>query len=282
MNKYQNMSSSIIIILILIIWTFSACNFSDKKHENNKKVIIEDTTNTKNDKATFWKDTSDTENNKTIVLEDTTGLFLRSKESKLKRDKLRAIGIHSYFYRDTFYIYADTELLIAKKYFKPSINNPDINKVIETMYWIEQDKIEGNEYISLYVGDATPYKSYLIDLQTNRIIIENDNYQTYLGSSSNKNYHLFETGTAASVRSFAIFNADNELLKRGGYYTSLNDKNQLKWIDNKVYYYDDYRQGTVLPNNLPKLKVQEVYVQKYYWTNERDSITNEFFVAFME
>lgn len=243
---------------------------------------MEDTSETVDTKITILEDTSDVERKKLIVKEDTIKSKLRLQESKLKRNKLEAIGIYSYFYRDTFYIYDENESLIAKRYFESSTNNPNINNVIESMYWIEQSKIEGNLYISLYIGDATPLKSYLINSQTNQIIVENDNYQTYLGSSSNEYYHLFETGTAASVRSFAIFNSENELLKSGGYYASVKDENQLKWIGNKIYYYDDYRKGTVLPKNLPKLKVQEVYVQKYYWTNEMDSITNEFFVAFME
>lgn len=283
MKKYQNMSNWISIILFIIIWTFSSCTNHSETVKNSKVTVLKDTSEIIDNKKIIIQDTLANGNNNLIVKEDSVRISLRQQESQLKRNKLKANGIYSYFYCDTFYIYNDNGLLIAKRHFESSTNNPNLNNnIIERNYWIEQSKLDSNLYVSLYIGGATPFKSYLIDLKTNQIIIENEDYQTYLGSSLNKNYHLFETGTGASLRSFAIFNSKNELLKKSSYYTGVSDTNQLKWKSNKFYYYYDYKKGSVLPKDLPELKMQEIYVQKYYWTNNKDSITNDFSVAFVE
>lgn len=282
MKKYQHLAYWIIIIISIINYTFSSCTNPDKSIEQAKKAFAKDSSEASFSYKMMPEDTLDNQKNSLSLKEDSIRISLRLEQSQIKKKKLNAAGIYSYFYRDTFYIYDENKLLIAKKYFKPPPDNPNVNNVIEQRYWVEQSKLEGKLYVSLYIGDATPLKSYLINLTTNQIILENENYQTYLGSSSNKYYHLFETGTAASVRTFAIFNSDNELLKENGYYASVQDENQLKWSGNKLYYYDDYQKGTILPNNLPELKQQEVFVQKYYWINENDSTAKEFAVAFME
>jgi len=109
-----------------------------------------------------------------------------------------------------------------------------------------------------------------------------EGYMAPLGNSSNGKYKAYEYGTSACGRGFQIYTTDNKLVKESGYYSCVEDKNQLKWIGNKIYYYIDCNKSTSLPKDLPKLKEQEIYVQKYYWTNGKDSIANEFTVAGVE
>ena len=109
-----------------------------------------------------------------------------------------------------------------------------------------------------------------------------EGYMAPLGNSSNGKYKAYEYGTSACGRGFQIYDSDNKVVKESGYYSCVDDKNQLKWIGNKMYYYNDCDPKYSLPKNLPKLKEQQQYVQKYYWTNGKDSLTNEFTVAGVE
>ncbi len=184
--------------------------------------------------------------------------------------------IYSYYNRDTFYIYDKNNNFIKKQHLNRSRYNPK-------HFSVEQVQYKKYLFVSIYAGDATPYRSYLIDLRKNKIIVENQDYQTYLGSSNNNFYHAFEGGTAASERELAIFNSNNELIKSTNYFPEIRDTNALKWFGNKICYYSDVKEKTHLPDSLPNLKeYYHKYVQKYYWSNNKDSAVYEFKKAFIE
>jgi len=242
-----------VIVQFLIVWTFLSSNQTSNKVESSKLTIVENNSeniNKTNDKADQI------------------------------RKQLKSKGINSYFHQDTFFIYTISDSLIAKRYLVPSLLNPDFNNLIDTAYSVEQQVNKDYLYISLYVGDALPYKAYLIDLQTNKIIVENNSYQFYLGTSANKLYHLFETGTSGSVRGIAVYDSNNELLKETLYYASI--KNQLIWLGNEFYYYSDIDEKFSNKRSSWSPKTSLINVQKYLWKDNKTFPLNEFTEAFME
>jgi hypothetical protein len=253
MNKYQKMANLKVIVQIIVVWTFLSCNQTINKDESSKLAITENTA-------------------ENIIQSN-------DKSNQIKK-QLKAKGINSYYQQDTLYIYTIDDTLIAKKYLAPSLLNPDFNSIIDTSYSIEQQITKDYLYTCLYAGDATPYRAYLIDLQTKKIIVENNSYQFYLGTSANGLYHLFETGTSGSVRVIAVYNSNNELLKETGYYASI--ENQLKWLGNEFYYYSDIDERFSNKRSSWSSKTSLITVQKFLWKDNKTIPLNEFAEAFIE
>ena len=214
--------------------------------------------------------------------------FVHSLNKTLKNNKLITINqnlnkkkVNAYIDKDTLYVISISDSLKIKRYLKLYKNHLGV----EMKYAIEQERREGYLFVSLYYyGDATPFKSFLVNLKLKSIIIENEFYQDYLGCSDNGIYHLFEGGTSASAKDFAIFSSDNKLLLESSYYLMVNDTYQLKWTGNKVYYYSNPQKGNMPPpnGNQDSNGLYLIYVQKYMWEENHNYILNEFTEAFIE
>ncbi len=244
-----------VIVQLIIVWTLLSCNQTINKDESSKLAIIE---------------------------KRSENISKPNDKSNQIRKQLKAKGINSHFHQDTFYIYTILDSLIAKRYFVPSSLNPDFNNLIDTSYSIEQQIIKDYLYISLYVGDALPFKAYLIDLQTNKIIVENDRYQYYLGNSANGLYHSFSGGSSGSGGDLAIYNSNNELLVETVFYESKSDTNQLIWVGNEFYYYSDIDEKFSNKRSSWSSKTSLITVQKFLWKDNKTFPLNEFTEAFME
>jgi hypothetical protein len=193
-------------------------------------------------------------------------------------------GIYSYLKHDTFYIHDNADQEILKVHLIPPQKYPDLYKLADTTYFVKQ--IQYPKYLFIVLQDsnsAASFDFFLIDTMTKKVLVQDHTFYGYFGSSENGDYHAFEFGTSACRRTFAIYDSNNKLLKEAGYYSCTDDTAQLKWIGNKIFYYD-----TCSDKNIPldiknkKLKEQEVIAQKYFWTNGKDSITKDYNVVFIE
>ena len=213
-----------------------------------------------------------------------------SKNNSLKLDKSELIqkalikkGIYSYYHNDTFYVNLSKNKRLAKIYIKPPKSWPDLNRQLDTFYNISQNR-DKDIFVSHLImpSEIGSIDIVVVDLKTNKIIVEQEGYTSYLGSSSDRRYHAFETGSSACGRGFAIYDSNKNLIKQAGYYSCIDDKNQLTWIENKIYYYGDCLKDAKIPDNMPGLKEPEQYVQKFYIVDGIDSITNDFAIASVE
>ncbi len=187
---------------------------------------------------------------------------------------------YSYLANDTLYITNKNGLPILQ-YYLPNYHNKSgdlagaiIFSIIETIY-------DNFLYINIYVGDVLPYKAILFDLNTKKIIFENDRYQFYLGHSVNGLYHLFSGGSLGSVGFIAVFDSKNDSLNEMQYYASVFDTNQLKWFGNEFFYYSDIDKKLHGINKWSE-KTSSIKVQKYLWKENITLPLNEFTEAFIE
>jgi hypothetical protein len=215
---------------------------------------------------------------------------------KLKSDKIRQAlikdGINSYFKNDSLYVIDNKGNEINRIYLDLVKWEKEAKIDFDTSYYIEQSQDSQYLFVVLknYI-DVGQLFFGLIDLNTKKWLVNsNDAKETdwglpnvaYLGSSDNKEFHLFEGGTAGGERGFEVFNSKNESVKHGGYYTD-GDKNQLKWMSgNKFYYYHERDIQDSLPQDLPKLEEGRFYAQKHYWVNGKDSLAKEYLGVYVE
>ncbi len=264
------MKNIILIILILTISVFSCkSNMTNNSKKDNHDTVSQENSTSKQTSESLpikedkkYESKSDTDNNSIT-------------KSLQIHDQLAKKGINSYYSLDTFFIIDKNNKLISKQYLP--------FKGLETNYSVEQ--FQDHKYLFLVLRfneDVTSLRFYLIDLNNRKLIINQDRGCTgYVGSSEDNRYHAFEYGSSCG-REFLIFNSGNKFIKEGGYPGCLNNKSGCGWIGNKFYYFSDCEKGAILPKNLPPLKEQEIYMQKYFWTNGKDSATNEFIVNFVE
>ena len=192
-------------------------------------------------------------------------------------------GNYSYLTNDTLYLINKKGVTIVQYYLPNHFQNKKGIEINITILSIEESIYDNYLYVSLYVGDALPYKAILVDLKQHRIIVENERYQYYLGHSANHLYHLFEGGSSGSIVDIAIYNSSNELLKETSSYTTIiSNTNQLKWIGNEFYYYSDIDEKFTNERSVWSPKTGQIKVQKYLWKENKTFPLNEFTQAFME
>ena len=199
-------------------------------------------------------------------------------DSSIKKTIIR--GNYSHLTNDTLYIADKKGVTILKYYLQCQVQNMNGIDVDINILDIEESIHDNYLYISMYAGDALPYKAILADLKQHKIIVENDRYQYYLGYSANGLYHLFEGGSSGSVGDIAVYNSNNELLKETGYYTSI--ANQLKWLGNEFYYYSDIDEEFSNERSVWSPITSLIKVQKFLWKENETFPLNEFTQAFME
>ena len=146
------MIKSIVKIASLLIW-ITSCNHFNKPNENIINEVSKD--------------------NKLVINKDKQNYVQIREGIKTKETK-------SYFNQDTFYIICNVDSLIIKQYFKLPENNPGLINKVDEIYIVEQKNKENYLFVSIYLGDATPYKSYLIDFKLKKNIIETDFYQWFI------------------------------------------------------------------------------------------------------
>lgn len=238
-------------------------------------------TSDKKDKLIQEKSNLDKEVNSPINLPTKSEL----KKCEEIHKSLRNKGIYSYFKIDTLYIYDNKDNAVTKLYLKPPSDLPNLNRQIDTMYEIKQHQNKNILFLALQLPHAEYDLEhfFILDLKSKKVLVNlNDNHTNYIGSSSDGKYHAFDVGTSACERFFIIRNSENKTVKEDKYFNCIEDTNKLKWFGNKIYYYGECNKNYTLPKTQPKLKEQEVNVQKYYWSDGKDSITKEFSVAGIE
>lgn len=214
-----------------------------------------------------------------------TSKFYLSKKIKI-REALIKNGIHSYVGNDTLYIFHNSTSEIARCKLSPE-NSLEFYRQLDTCYTIKQQQ-EGSRLV-IIIGmpgsESNPSNFVIVDLESNTVILNIGAYKTdtYIGSSEDGEFHAIEYGARACGRGLAIYNSKSIRVNDTGYYGCVQQgKNQLKWVGNRISYYKDLTEKAVLPKNMPKLRENEIYVQKYYWQNGEEMATDDFAVAVVE
>ena len=218
-----------------------------------------------------------------------SGSVINDKDStsfdKIRKSLIKE-KIYSYLSADTLLIFDENNIEITRVKLPSYGSLKDFYLKLDTNYTIEQKKSDNRLLITIGMprSESDPSNFVLVDLRTKKVILNltADFSDSYYGTSADGKYHIIESGTSACGRGFTIFDSNGNIVKNGGYYSCINDNGQLTWLGNKFYYYNDCDKSFSLPKDLPSLKEQEVYVQKYYWSNGKDSIVNEFSVAGVE
>jgi hypothetical protein len=251
----------------MLLLLFSCNNYQNTEKNSvsldspNNRVLEKDSSIVALNKQTLKNESSnDSINNKNVVIR----------------------GGYSYLTNDTLYITDVRGVTILLYYLSNHTQNKkgidiDIN-ILEIKELIQDNYL----YLSIYTGDALPYKAILIDLKRQKIIVENSRYQFYLGHSANGLYHSFAGGSSGSGGDLAIYSSKNELLKETYYYESNSDTNQLKWLGNEFYYYSDIDKNFSNKGSAWSPETSLINVQKYLWKENKTFPLNEFTKAFME
>jgi hypothetical protein len=193
---------------------------------------------------------------------------------------------------DTLHVFSKEKKELTKLYI--DIQDSTRNNIIpDTSCFISQYQNDNVLFISIMIngengiyGQLTLFFG-LFDINSNKWILKHKTIEDalevkYRGSSSDLKYHLFEYGLSNDGGLFEIFDNHNNIIKKGQF-NNTEDKNILKWqSQNKFYYYLKCNYDS-LPNNLPSLdKPGQIYVQKLFWINGKDSITNDFLKSYEE
>lgn len=216
-----------------------------------------------NNSKTANKSTSDIKNN-------------RSRSELVKK------GINSFYKNDTLHVFD------KKNRKRTSI------KLFEadTLYQIVQTENEKYLFVGLSaIGDCAYQFIGLLDLQLNDWVVcerldpKSKQWSlgilsnpTFVGSTNENKYFLFEGGTGV-IREFHVYNLQGKLIKKSRYMSN-SDKNELQWDKYNRFYYFDIANNR--PTSLPKPKVNNEYIQKIYWVDGKDSITNVFNEVYVE
>ncbi len=163
--------------------------------------------------------------------------------------------------------------------------------LIDSLYRIVQS--QNNKYLFIGLssfGDAMFQFLGLLDIKSKEWIIyqklntNSDNWKNcvlsnahYVGTSSDNKYHLFTGGTGV-VREFQIYSSKGHLIKNGRYVMGMVN-NELVWADNSFFYFE---KTDSFPNYLQTPKNNHGYVQKKFWIDGKDSITEEYEEIYIE
>lgn len=250
-------------ILILIFWfCFVGCKFSNNSAEKSNDLLGINSMTPKN---------------------ASIPLSIEDKRNKI-RESLIKKGVFSFISVDTLFIYQDGEKELARFRLPKYGNIENFYLELDTSYSINQEKIKNGILLivrKLCDGEADPSNFVIYNTVRNKIVLNIPACYVnhYWGCSENCNYFIIESGTSACSRGFTIYDTNSLEVKQSPYNSCVNDSNQLKWNGNKFYYYLNCTDKSNIPAKMRKLKDNEVYAQKYYWVNGKDSLTNEFVIA---